>query len=140
MFSQVYGGFLSCFNSMVNVPGVDNFFVQLNEYETLLYFLQLSQNLTWDGFLISVYLPVFTHFCMMCPKNGFVLVCKTILWAHHAKTGKKRKICTQMSTNYLSRVKLWLNWIKYGAVSYSLSYINLKAMVQMLTFFINQVD
>ena len=38
--------------------------VQLNEYETVLYFLQLSQHLTWDCLLISVYLPVFTSFCM----------------------------------------------------------------------------
>jgi hypothetical protein len=40
--------------------------VQLNEYETVLHFLQLSQNLTWDCLLISVNLPVFTSFCMMC--------------------------------------------------------------------------
>jgi hypothetical protein len=40
--------------------------VQLNEYETAPYFIQLSQNLTWDCLLISVYLPVFTGFCMMC--------------------------------------------------------------------------
>ena len=39
--------------------------VQLNEYETVLYFLQLSQNLTWHCLLISVYLSVFTSFCMM---------------------------------------------------------------------------
>ena len=40
--------------------------VQLNKYETVPYFLQLSQNLTMDCLLISVYLPVFTSFCMMC--------------------------------------------------------------------------
>ena len=39
--------------------------LQLNEYETVPYFLQLSQNLTSDCFLISVYLSVFTSFCMM---------------------------------------------------------------------------
>ena len=33
--------------------------IQLNEYETAPYFIQLSQNLTWDFLLISVYLPVF---------------------------------------------------------------------------------
>ena len=38
--------------------------IQLNEYETVLYCLQLRQNLTWDCLLISVYLPVFTSFCM----------------------------------------------------------------------------
>ena len=35
-------------------------YVQLNEYETAPYFIQLSQNLTSDCLLISVYLPVFT--------------------------------------------------------------------------------
>ena len=40
--------------------------LQLNEYETVLYFLQLSQNLIWDCLLIFVYLHVFTSFCMMC--------------------------------------------------------------------------
>ena len=40
--------------------------LQLNEYDTVLYFLQLSQNLTWDCLLISVNLPVFTSFCMIC--------------------------------------------------------------------------
>ena len=39
--------------------------VQLNEYDTVLYCLRLSQNVTWDCLLISVYLPVFTSFCMM---------------------------------------------------------------------------
>ena len=37
-------------------------YVQLNQYETALYFLQLSQNLSWHCLLISVYLsalPVF---------------------------------------------------------------------------------
>ena len=29
--------------------------IQLNEYETVLYFLQLSQNFTWDCLLTSVY-------------------------------------------------------------------------------------
>ena len=33
--------------------------------------------------------PVFTRFCMTC-QNCFVLVCWTILWAHHAKTGNNR--------------------------------------------------
>ena len=39
--------------------------VQLNEYETVPYFIQLSQNLTSDCLLISVYYPVFTSSCMM---------------------------------------------------------------------------
>ena len=33
--------------------------VQLNEYETVLNFLQFSENLTWDCLLISVLLPEF---------------------------------------------------------------------------------
>jgi hypothetical protein len=36
--------------------------VQLNEYETVLYFLLLSKNLTWDCLLISVDLPVLPFF------------------------------------------------------------------------------
>ena len=40
--------------------------LQLNKYETAPNFIQLIQNLTWDCLLISVYLPVFTSFCMMC--------------------------------------------------------------------------
>ena len=35
-------------------------FVQLNEYETVLYILKLSQNLTWDCLLISVFFPCFS--------------------------------------------------------------------------------
>ena len=49
------------------------------------------------------------------------MICRTILWTHHAityllvKTGKYTKI------NKHSDVKFWLNWMNYGAVSYSLS-------------------
>ena len=43
------------------------------------------------------------------------MICRTILWSHHAKTGKYR------SQNKQSDVKFWLNRIKFGAVSYSLS-------------------
>ena len=39
--------------------------VQLNKYETAPNFIQLSQNLTSDCLLISVFLPVFTRFCIM---------------------------------------------------------------------------
>jgi hypothetical protein len=45
--------------------------LQLKEYETVVYFLQLSQNLTWDCLLIfvnsSVFLPVFA----LCAHNFF---------------------------------------------------------------------
>ena len=73
------------------------------------YFFQLSQNLTSDCLLISLFLPVFAW----CDhKNCFVLICRTILWSHHAKTGKNTEI------NKQSDVKFWLNWRKYGTVSY----------------------
>ena len=39
--------------------------VQINEYETVPYFLQLSQNLTSDCLLISVHLPVVISYFMM---------------------------------------------------------------------------
>ena len=39
--------------------------IQLNDYETVPYFHQLSQNLTSDCLLILVFLPVFTSFCMI---------------------------------------------------------------------------
>ena len=87
-----------------------NFTVQLNEYETVPYFLQFSQNLTSNCLLISVYLPVFTSFCIC-----FVFICRTILWSHHGKTGKNTEISKQ------SNVKFWLNWMQYEAVSSSLS-------------------
>ena len=37
--------------------------LQLNECETVRYFLQLSQKLTSDCLLTLVYLPVFASFC-----------------------------------------------------------------------------
>ena len=52
-----------------------------NEYETAPYFIYLSQNLTLDFLLITVFLPVFAWSAV---QN------ETILWAHHAKTGKNR--------------------------------------------------
>jgi hypothetical protein len=39
--------------------------LQLDKYETAPKFIQLSQNLTSDRLLISVFLPVFTSFSMM---------------------------------------------------------------------------
>ena len=39
--------------------------LQLNEYETVPYSIQLSQNLTSGYLLISVYFPVFNSSCMM---------------------------------------------------------------------------
>ena len=64
--------------------------LQLDKYETAPNFIQLSQNLTSDCLLIFVYLPVFTGFCMMCSWNCSADHNKTVLWAHHAKTGKNK--------------------------------------------------
>ena len=53
--------------------------LQLNEYETAPCFIQLNQKLTSDCLLISVYLPGFTGFCMMCSRNCSADQNKTIL-------------------------------------------------------------
>ena len=50
------------------------------------------------------------------------MICRTILWSHHAKTGEFREI---QLNNKQSDVKFWLNWRKYGAVSYWLSCTSL---------------
>ena len=46
--------------------------IQLNQYETVVYFLQLSQNVMTDCLLISVFLPV-----LNCRKPKIVLIIKT---------------------------------------------------------------
>jgi hypothetical protein len=79
----------------------------VNEYETAPYFIQLSQNLTFDCLLISVYLPVFTDFCMMSDVL-IKLQIKTKQFYEHimqklVKTGKYTEISKQ------SHVKFWLN-------------------------------
>ena len=48
-----------------NYLRLNQYYIQLNEYETTPYLIQLSQNLISDCLLISVYLPFFTDFCMM---------------------------------------------------------------------------
>ena len=90
--------------------------VQLNKYETAPNFIQLNQNLTSEYLLIQPNLPIFTSSCKIWSKHCFVLICKTIIWSHHSKTGKNTEIKIQ------SDVKFWFNWIKHGAVSYSLSF------------------
>jgi hypothetical protein len=60
--------------------------IQLNEYEKVTYFLKLSQNLTSDCLLISVYyLPAFTSFlhdviiklfCFDLQNNFMITSCK----------------------------------------------------------------
>ena len=93
-------------------------YVQLNEYETVLYLLLLSQHLTWDCLLISVYLPGFFYqFLQDVLIKLFRYAeqfCEHII-QKPVKTGKYKEI------NKQSHVKFWLNRIKYGAVSYLLS-------------------
>ena len=92
--------------------------VQLNQYETVLYFLQLSQNLTWDCLLISVYLTVLPVFAW-CAHKIFLQIKTKQFYAHImqklVKTGRYTEI------NKQSHVKFWLNWIKCRTVSYSFS-------------------
>jgi hypothetical protein len=73
--------------------------VQLNEYETVPYFLQSSQKLTSDCLMISVFLPVFA-----LSDHNIVLQIKTKQFYdhNHAKTGKNTEI------NKQSDVKFWL--------------------------------
>ena len=86
-------------------------YVQLNKYETVPYFLQLSQNLTIDCWLISVYLPVFA---LCAYKIGFFLFAEQF-YDHIMQ----KMVKTQKSTNNLTSSFGLLNGIKYGAVSYS---------------------
>ena len=44
---------------------IEMLFVQLNEYETALCFLQLNQNLMPDYLLISVFVPVLTSYYLL---------------------------------------------------------------------------
>ena len=70
--------------------------IQLNQYETALYFLQLSQNVMTDCLLISVFLPVLT-----CCEPKIVLIIyqyRTISGSHQVRTGT-RYLKTQKSTN-----------------------------------------
>ena len=85
--------------------------IQLNEYETAPYFIQLSQNLTLDCLLISVFLPVFA-WC----DHKIVL-----FWSAEQFYDDVIQKLVKTKINKQSDVMFWLNWIKYGAVSYSLS-------------------
>ena len=81
----------------------NNRLVQLNEYETVPYFLQSSQKLTSDCLLMSVFLPVFAY----CDHN-IVLQIKTKQFYDHimqklVQTGKYTEINKQFN------VKFWLN-------------------------------
>ena len=95
--------------------------VQLNEYETVPYFF--NQAKTWHRIVcwflcIYLFLPVLHDVIIK-------LLCrsKTKQFYHHimqklVKTGKTGK---NTEINKQCDVKVWLNWIKYGAISYSLS-------------------
>ena len=51
-------------SAYTSVPNRRLTLIQLNKYETAPNFIQLSQNLTSDCLLISVFFPVFPSFCM----------------------------------------------------------------------------
>ena len=51
-------------SAYTSVPNRRLTLIQLNKYETAPNFIQLSQNLTLDCLLISVFFPVFPSFCM----------------------------------------------------------------------------
>ena len=82
--------------------------IQLNKYETAPYFLQLSQNLTSDCLLISVFLPSDHKIVLFWSAEQFY----DHIMQKPVKTGKNTEI------NQQSYVKFWLNWIRNGTVSY----------------------
>ena len=80
----------------VNMPRLKSkkfFFIHINEYDKAPYFIQFSKNLTCDCWFLCF------------PPNLLELNLKLF--------------CSEI--NKQSHVKFWLNWIKYGAASYSLS-------------------
>ena len=85
--------------------------VQLNEYEKAPYFIQLSQNMTSDCLLICV----FTCFYQFLHDVTMKLFCFDLENSFMITSCKNREI------NKQSDVKFWLNWRKYGTVSYSFS-------------------
>ena len=92
--------------------------VQLNEYETASYFLQLSQNMTSNCLFTFVFSPEFTCFV---PK--IVLNIKTKQFSVQSKwipvrTGKNTKVNKQLVAMF------WLDLRKYGSVSYSFTKYN----------------
>ena len=85
--------------------------VQLKEYETVPFFVQLSQNLNTNCLLISMFLPAFAW----CDHKIVLQVLgqnKTILMITS---------CKNTEINKQSYAKFWFNWIRFGAVSYLLS-------------------
>ena len=86
--------------------------VQLNEYETGPYSIQFSQNLTCDRLLISVFPPKFTWAepKIVLKQNRLILGSAQVNLVENTDINKQ------------SHVKIWLNGMKYEAVSYSLSF------------------
>ena len=92
-------------------------YVHLNKYETAPNFIQLSQNLTSDCLLISMFLPILP--VSACCDHKIVLQIKTKQFYDHimqklVKTGKNTEINKQSNVNF------WLDW-RNGTVSYSFS-------------------
>ena len=93
--------------------------VQLNGYEAVPYFLQSSH---WIVCWFLCFLPIFTNFCMIWSWYYSANQNKTILWSLYAKTGFKLvKTGKNIEIKKQSYLKFWINWIKFGAVSYLLS-------------------
>ena len=105
---------------------------------TVAYFLHYTTAWwIWDS---SKFYPIkpkldiglFVEFCVFTCFYQFlhdkiVLQIKTKQWSHHAKTGKNTEI------NKQSDVKFWLNWRKYGTVSYSFSCIKTNFLLSKKT-------
>ena len=79
---------------------IGNKIVQLNEYETNPYFLQLSQNMTSDCLFTFVF---FSQIYLFCAIHYFILMFRTILGAKQVNSGKNTKV------NKQSLVIFWLD-------------------------------
>ena len=91
-------------------------YIQLNEYETALYFLQLSQNMISDCLFIFVFFPVFTWIYLFWAQNCSKHQIKTIFGAkqvNSGKNGEKHKVNKHLAAMF------WLDWRNYGAVQFS---------------------
>ena len=76
-----------------NAPRYVN--LQVNEYETAPYFIQLNQNLTSDCMLISVFLPVFAW----CDHKIVQQINSKQAYDHIMQKLVKQLVITQKSTN-----------------------------------------
>ena len=87
--------------------------LQLNEYETAPYFLQVSKNMTSNCFFTFVFSPFLPEFTCFVPKIVLNIKIKQFLAQNRliqVRTGKNTK------ENKQSLVMFWLNWWKYGSV------------------------